>query len=183
MASTDYTRNVAIVGAGGNSGSYMTAELLKTGKHSITAVTRIDSQSKFPKGVQVARVDYNKPETIVEALKGQDALVITLSSFADPSQQNTLIKAAGEAGAPWILSNEWAPDSAHPGLAKDVPVFDRLVETKRFITEHGKSAFVAVSCGFWYEWSLSIPTAYGIDLIKKEVVFFDDGSTKICTST
>ena len=60
----------------------MTKELLATGKHTVTAISRADSTSKLPEGVKVAKVDYDKPETLVEALKGQDALIITLSVFA-----------------------------------------------------------------------------------------------------
>ena len=71
------------------------------------------------------KVDYNEPGTIVEALKGQDALVITLSgqtpNMKDIEMQ--LIDAAGEAGVPWILPNEWAPDTANEALVKDVFVF------------------------------------------------------------
>lgn len=40
-----------------------------------------------------------------------------------------------------------------------------------------------MSCGFWYEWSLSIPAAYGIDCVKQEATLFDEGETKITTST
>ena len=43
--------------------------------------------STLEKGnAKVATVDYNKPETLVEALKGQDVLVITLSVFAHEQQ-------------------------------------------------------------------------------------------------
>ena len=37
--------------------------------------------------------------------------------------------------------------------------------------------------GFWYEWSLAIPAAYGIDLAKHDAVLFDEGENKISTST
>lgn len=75
MASSNHITKVAIVGAGGNVGKFMTEALLKTGKHTVTAITRHDSQSTLPEGVDVKKVDYSKHETIVEALKGQDALV------------------------------------------------------------------------------------------------------------
>ena len=100
----------------------MTEALLKTGKHTITAITRVDSQKKFPEGVIVRKVDYSKPETIVEALRGQDALVITLSGYAIGTEIQ-LINAAGEAGVPWILPNEWSPDTANEAMVKDVFVF------------------------------------------------------------
>jgi hypothetical protein len=98
----------------------MTEALLKTGKHTITALTRADSQSKLPEGVIVKTIDYSKPETIVEALRGQDALVITLRGFTPREIDIALIKAAGEAGVPWILPNEWATDTANEELAKDL---------------------------------------------------------------
>jgi uncharacterized protein YbjT (DUF2867 family) len=65
-------------------------------------------------------VDYSKPETLVEALKGQDALVITLGVQAPKGTDTQLINAAEEAGVKWILPNEWGPDSANESLVKDV---------------------------------------------------------------
>ncbi len=68
-------------------------------------------------------VDYDKPETLVEALRGQDALVITLSGHTPKETEARLINAAGEAGVAWILPNEWSPDTANEALVKDVFVF------------------------------------------------------------
>lgn len=101
----------------------MTETLIRTSKHIITAITRTDSQNKLPEGVILKKVDYNKPETLVEALKGQDALVITLSSHTPKETENQLINAAGEAGVAWILPNEWSPDTANEAMVKDVFVF------------------------------------------------------------
>lgn len=100
----------------------MTEALLKTGKHTVTAVTRDDSQAKLPDGVIVKKIDYNNPATLVEALKGQDALVITLSGHALDAEAK-LVTAAAEAGVSWILPNEWSPDSANEVLVKDVFIF------------------------------------------------------------
>jgi hypothetical protein len=61
----------------------------------------------LPQGV-ISKVDYNKPETLVEALRGQDALVTTLSGHAPKETEMQLINAAGEAGVAWILPNEWS---------------------------------------------------------------------------
>lgn len=51
------------------------------------------------------------------------------------------------------------------------------------IQELGKSSYIAVSTGFWYEWSLAIAPAYGVDFANRAVTFYDDGNTKISTST
>ena len=101
----------------------MVEALLKTGKHTVTAITRVDSQNKLPKDVITEKVDYSKPETLVEALKGQDALVITLSGHTPKETETQLINAAGEAGVPWILPNEWSPDTANEAMVKDVVMF------------------------------------------------------------
>ena len=101
----------------------MTEALLKTGKHTVTAITRVNSDSKFPKGVISKKVDYSKPETLVEALKDQDALVITLSGRTPHETEPQLINAAGEAGVKWILPNEWSPDTTNEAMVKDVFMF------------------------------------------------------------
>jgi hypothetical protein len=175
-------KNVAIVGANGHSGSYMVKSLLETGQHTITALTR-SASTPLPPGVATAAVDYDDPATLVAALKGQDALVITLSVTAPPDTQSKLFRAAADAGVPWVLPNQWSPNTADAGLARDVGIFGQLEVARREIEELGVSSYVCVTCGFWYEWSLAIPAAYGFDLGKREVTFFDEGEAKISTST
>ena len=128
-------------------------------------------------------MNYDNHDALVDALQGQDAVVITLSVFSGPGQQEKLLKAAADANVPWVLPNEWSPDSAHEGLTRDVPHFDDMPRIRDYIKQLGKSSYIAVSCGFWYEWSLSIPAAYGIDCLKQEAILFDDGETKISTTT
>lgn len=161
----------------------MTRSLLETGKHTITALTRADSKSTLPSGVLSKQIDYDDHASIVSALQGQDALVITLSTFAPPGQQEKLLKAAADADVPWVLPNEWSPDSQHEGLLKDVYPFFHMPAARAKIEELGKSSWIAVSCGFWYEWSLAIPAAFGIDLAGKEATLFDEGTTKMTIST
>lgn len=135
-------KNVAIVGAGGNSGKYMTESLLATGKHTVTAITRVDSKSDLPKGVKIAHVDYDNLASIVEALKGQDALIITMGVMAPKDSQSKLIQAAADAEVPWVLPNAWSPDSTHEGLRKDVGIFEYQEAIKDLIAKIGKSSYV-----------------------------------------
>lgn len=134
------------------------------------------------------------------ALKGQDALIIALSGLAPHGIDTTLIQAAGDAGVPRISPNEWAPDTANEELVKDVVVFqskgkqqhssvsafcveclliDRCLQDRsKAIADLGKRSYIAVSTGFWYEWSLAIPSAFGIDSAKRTVTLFDEGETR-----
>ena len=68
-------------------------------------------------------VDYAKPETLVKALGGQDALVITLSAMAEKGRELALVEAAAQAGVKWIIPNDWSPDTENPALLQDISIF------------------------------------------------------------
>jgi hypothetical protein len=89
------------------------------------AINRAGSENIILEGVIIATVDYNKPETLIKALRGQDALVITLSGHAPKETELQLIQAAGEAGVSWILRSEWSPVTANEDLVKDVFIFEQ----------------------------------------------------------
>lgn len=162
----------------------MVDALLKTGKHTITALTRPDSKNTLPKGVLTTQIDYSNTESLVNALRGQDALVITMSTQAPKDQEMALIKAAGEAGVKFVLPNEWGPDTVHEGYIQDVGIFKVRAQTRKAIQDlHSKTSYITVSTGFWYEWSLGIPDSYGFDIVNRKVTFYDEGETKISTST
>ena len=93
--------------ASGHIGSHIVTELLKNGRHEITAVSRQGSKSKFPEGIKVAMVDYSKEETIVDALSGHDFLIISLVSSAAPEIHSTICNAAVKAGIRWIMPNAY----------------------------------------------------------------------------
>lgn len=156
---------------------------MKTGKHQVTAITRGSSSGKMPEGIQQKAVDYNNPPTIVEALRGQDALVITMGVMAPAEQESKLVHAAAEANVPFVLPNEWSPDTSNLQLSKEMLFGEGKYNLREEIKKLGKSSYIAVSTGFWYEWSLAIPSAYGFDINNRKVTFFDDGNTKINTST
>jgi len=84
----------------------MATELLKTGRHTVTAITRHDSTAALPPGIKTTKVNYDDPATLVAALQGQDALIITMNTQAPPDTQSKLLRAAAEAGVPWVLPNE-----------------------------------------------------------------------------
>ena len=106
---SNHIKNIAIVGATGSVGEPITEYLLKGGKHVVTAITRADSKSKMPDGVKVAKVNYDDESTLVDALRGQDALVITMKTGQNEAQKK-LIEAAAKAKIAWIMPNEYTAD-------------------------------------------------------------------------
>ncbi len=134
--------------------------------------------------METKRIDYADQASLVAALQGQDALVITLGVQAPPEQQRKLIEAAAVANVPWVLPNEWGVDVSDPGLSKDIPFGELKAQYHEQIEQLGKSSWIGVVCGFWYEYSLSYgPNSYGFDFKNKTVTFFDDGNTHINTTT
>ena len=157
--------------------------MLKTGKHTVTAITRHDSKSALPNGVEVKKVDYESQSSLTEALRGQDALIITMSVFAASDQQSKLFRAAVDAKVPWVLPNEWGADTTNTRLVNDVPGFEKAPKAREELDQLEELSYIAVTTGSWYEWSLSIGAAYGFDFANRTVTLFDEGKTKITTST
>jgi hypothetical protein len=94
-----------------------------------------------------------------------------------------LIRAAGDAGVPWILPSDFTPDTTHKALVKDVGVFETRVKIHPLIEEVGKSAYSSFITGFWCKYCLAIPQAVGFDFVKEEVTLFNEGLDKASLST
>lgn len=179
----NHITRVAIIGAGGRVGGAFATALLATGKHTVTAITREGSSSEFPNGVQVAKVNYDNEQSVVDALKGQEVLIITLSVTAPPDSQAQIISAAAKAGVPYIFPNEYGGDITNIKLGEETFMGPAKIKLRNQIEELGVSKWIAFCCSFWYEWSLAVKDGYGFDIKNREVVFYDDGNTVIDTST
>jgi len=177
--------NVAIVGAGGHQGKHIVAGMLATGAHKkITAITRQDSTNVIPEGVEISKVDYSSQESLVNAMRGHDVLVITMNAMAQNSDaQKNLIDAAATAGIHWILPNEYGYSPISPSFDTETIMGDKKKEVRKYVEEKGIS-WVAPCCGFWYEYSLATgEPSFGIDTKNKKFVRFGDGNTPITVST
>ncbi|RVD87810.1 uncharacterized protein DFL_002019 [Arthrobotrys flagrans] len=184
MSSSNYVYNIALVGAGGNQGKYIAKELVRGGKHKVTAITRADSKAELPAGVVPKVVDYNDTSSLVDGLRGQDVLVITMSVTAPPDTQTKLIDAAKEAGVKFVIPNEWGYDSErNPGLVYDMLIGERVIKIREYCQSKG-IPFIGVCGGFWYEFSLGGgDIRYGFEIEKREFTRIDGGNIKISTST
>jgi len=162
----------------------MVEALLRNGKHKITAITRAGSTNKIVEGVHIKTVDYDDQSSLVEALKGQDALVITMGVTAPPDQQTKLIEAAAAAKVPWVIPNEFGGDGLNEEAGKDILISLPKKKERDHIEKLGKSSWIGIACGFWYEFSLGGgPYRYGFDFKNRTVTFFDDGTARLNTST
>ncbi|RGP61304.1 putative oxidoreductase cipalike [Fusarium sporotrichioides] len=177
---------VAIIGAGGSVGKYLAKHIIETGKHTVTAITRKGSTNSAPKGARVVIVDYEDESSLVEALKGQQFLAISLSVQAAPGTQERIVRAAATAGVPWIMPNVYGIDITNKTLADENMTGGGVYPGINAIEEAGVSSWIAMCCSFWYEFSVCQgPQWYGFDFSngQKKVTFYDDGNAQINTST
>lgn len=167
-------------------GKHLTTALLQTGMHSITAIARPDSNSTFPDGVKVVRVDYSSDDnsSLVEALRGQQALLVTMSVAAPRGTVGKFIRAAAAAGVPYVLPNWFGHDPKNEELCRDT-MLDAMRDTiLGEITALGVSKYLLLTCNFWYEFSLGGgPNRYGFDFKNRSLVLFDGGNVPINTTT
>ncbi|KAI4195131.1 MAG: hypothetical protein LQ346_003511, partial [Caloplaca aetnensis] len=182
MSQSNRIERVAVIGATGRVGKQFAEELLKTGKHTVTAVIRPDTKlASLPAGIrQSSPVDFSDPDqgSLAAALAGQDFLIITLSVTAPLDLHSKIVRAAVAAGVKWIMPNVYGPDVFEKAL-HDVEVFAKATRQCEEIEALGVN-YVACVCGFWYEWSLAIGEPwFGFDLKGRRVTFFDEGETKI----
>ncbi|KAJ5762461.1 uncharacterized protein N7511_005843 [Penicillium nucicola] len=175
---------VAIVGATGRIGGAFAKALVGTGKHTVTALSRPESKGKVPDGVNSVEVNYDDEASIMEALRGQQFLAITLAVRAPNDLHARIVAAAGKAGVPYIMPNVFGYPMERKDV-KDEDSYSQLILNRiRDIEKTNFSITVNMSCGFWYEWSLALGNQwFGFTIKDRKVTFFDDGKRTITVST
>ena len=160
--------------------------MLKTGKHLLTAIARPGSTNTLPEGIRVARIDYSADDNtaLVEALQGQQALIITMAVSAPSDTVSKLVRAAAEAGVPYVMPNWFGHDAANDSLCSDSMLRTSRDSICSEIKSLGVSSYIQLVCNFWYEFSLGGgPDRFGFDFKRRSLIWFDDGNVPINVST
>ncbi|KAH8899778.1 NAD(P)-binding protein [Thozetella sp. PMI_491] len=183
MAGQNHIDKVAIIGGTGRLGRHFVEELLKTGRHTVTVLTRPKSTATVPKGAVLIRVDYNDKAAIANALKGQQFVTIAVAASTPPATHNTLAEAAVEAGVPYIMPAAYGADITNARLAQDDIYTKSCLGLVQEIEKLG-GTYTVLTCGFWYEWGLLLGESFfGFSIKERKVTFYDDGNTKVNSST
>ncbi|PKY00986.1 NAD(P)-binding protein [Aspergillus campestris IBT 28561] len=180
----DSIQKVAIVGTTGRIGGVFAEALVQTGKHTVTGLTRQGSHGQQPDGVRHVEVDYDDEASIVDALRGQQFLVITLGVYVPEEVHHRIAVAAGKAGVPYIMPNIFGyPVLEH--AKKDEQGLNNVVHARvDHVRSNGVSSSIRLPCGFWYEWSLATGEQwFGFTIKSRKVTFFDDGRRTLTVST
>ncbi|KAF4306985.1 isoflavone reductase family protein [Botryosphaeria dothidea] len=150
-------KNVTLIGASGNLG-------------------RADSSATFPDGTKVVRSDYS-PESLTQALMGQDAVVsmITITALAE---QQKVANAAIAAGVKLFLPSEFGSDTASDAVIAAVPFFKPKKDFIDFLAANeAKMSWAAIVTGPFFDWGLTYGLT-GFDVANKTATLVDGGKAR-----
>ncbi|KAK4494659.1 hypothetical protein PRZ48_014015 [Zasmidium cellare] len=146
-----------------------------TGSHGaieslITSVGRTESKNTLPRGVHAVNGDLTSPEFLKQALQGDDAVVIALGLEAPQSLDKAIVAAAAEAGVKYIFPNEFVSQDS---LRKHFPfgLHEKKNEIRELIEKLGKSQWIAIVNGTWFDFSL-LAGSYNIDVKNKRATIW-----------
>ena len=120
----------------------------------ITPITRSDSTATFPShpNLHVAKGSYDDTSFLESTLRGQDVLILTFHVLTKPETQFAFIRAAANAGVPWIVPNEWGCDGFNKPLADSVVIIKKNEQYRELIEELGKSKWIGMATGLWIDY-------------------------------
>jgi len=175
-----YTK-VALAGATGNLGPSILDQLLKAG-FTVTVLTRIGSTHSFSPSVTVAHVDYDSLDSLTDALRGQDAVVSTLSA-SGLAKPVLLVEAAVKAGVKRFIPSEFGSNTAVE-KTRSLPCFKDKVAVQDALQKAAANSaltYTAVVNGPFLDWGIS----YGFiaNLKGKSVNLYDGGDRLWSTTT
>ncbi|KAM0321459.1 hypothetical protein ACHAQA_010106 [Verticillium albo-atrum] len=166
--------NVTLAGATGSAGSRILNALAKSGRFNVTAAVR-KSNTSFPSAVNVKIVDFSSLEELIEAFKGQDAVIdATMSSDSDMPLR--MVEAAVIAGVSRFIPSEFSIDPNN-SKARAVPVYgpkNEVITRLKELAAAGKLTWTTVSNGAFLDWNLRTGF-FKIDLKKKKAELLNGG--------
>jgi uncharacterized protein YbjT (DUF2867 family) len=170
---------IAITGASGKLGKPTLQALLSKGVHTITAIQRNESRSKFPPQVVVRKGSLTDELFLVEALKGQHVLLVILP-IPNMDLGGILIHAAAKAGVPYILPTEFGVDT--PKVENGHFMMAPKIARRRLIEELGVSSWIAVIVNFWLDANIQ-SGLWGIDVKGRRAEILKGADAKISITT
>lgn len=172
-------KKITLIGKG-TFGSAVLPELLKAG-FEVTVLSRSDkSNEDHPPNVRRITVDYNDKQRLVEALKGQDAVVSTVSGEALLAQK-PMIDAAIEAGVRRFIPADYGCLTTNPA-ASHFPHHVPMVEIQKYLkSKAGEIEHTIFSIGAFTDFLVTYGVAF--DWEHKTAQLWGDGSNRISSTS
>ncbi|KAH8767206.1 hypothetical protein F5883DRAFT_459542 [Diaporthe sp. PMI_573] len=172
-------KKVALIGKG-LLGSAVLDELVKGG-FEVTVLGRSKkADGELPPNVRSVAVDYNDKQSLINAMKGQDAVVSTVNLQAGFAQK-TMIDAAIEAGVKRFILSDFGCLTTNPA-ASLFPHHVAFVEIQKYIkSKSNEIEYTIFSIGAFTEYMVSWGIAF--DWEHKKAQLWGDGSSRISSTS
>ncbi|KAF0322225.1 hypothetical protein K4K61_005297 [Colletotrichum sp. SAR11_59] len=176
-------QNVALLGKG-FLGSAILTELVNAGL-TVTVLGRCESAKEgLPSGVKFATVDYSSVDDLAAALRGQDAVISTVSK-GGLLTQNTVIDASIKAGVKRYIPSDWGTFTTDPKAQRElVPVLGPMLDVQRYLAEKARTGEIEhtiFSVGAFLDFLTTAPVAF--DYANKTVELWDGGRHRLSTTS
>jgi uncharacterized protein YbjT (DUF2867 family) len=123
-------------------------------------LSRKGSSSTFPSDINVIRADYDSPDDLRKAFKGQD-VVISLITVTVVGDQNKFVDAAIAAGVQRFIPSEFGTNTADPRARVIVPPSEAKYATVNYLKSKEKeiswTSFVTGTTSPLYKLRVSPP--------------------------
>jgi uncharacterized protein YbjT (DUF2867 family) len=170
-------KNVAIAGATGYLGPAVVEAIKKAG-FTVTVLTRTSSSSAITfEGVKISKIDYGSIDSLVEALKGQDAVVSTLNHLFY-EEQTALVDASIKAGVRRFIPSEYGVDVSLPTV-RNTPYL-RAKGLIQDILIASNMTYSFLYTGPFFEWGLDF---FFVDLKTATAKVLNGGDISVGIST
>ncbi|KAF5717916.1 oxidoreductase like [Fusarium mundagurra] len=175
-------RKIAIIGSSGQVGQPTIKALLALGIHTITAVQRIEAASTFPPEVIVKTGDLKDESFLASTFQGHDAVVLMPPLPHLITLQESAVRAAAEAGVPYILPAEFGPDPFASKLIEDNQLLQDKKKIRDLIEELGVSSWISVAVGPFLDMNIK-SGLWGIDVDNRKAKIWTGAVGKVNTSS
>jgi hypothetical protein len=149
----------------------------------VTVLTRTGTTHTFPSAVTVVPVDYDSLDSLVTALRGQDAVVSTLAAAA-LSKQLLLVDAAAQAGVKRFIPSEFGSNTVHPKAAALPSYTDKVAVQKALqakAAQPGGMTYTIVLNGPFLDWGLLV--GFLLDVKNRHATLYDGGDRVFSATT
>ncbi|KAK3637656.1 hypothetical protein LTR56_013488 [Elasticomyces elasticus] len=130
-------KKIAVAGAVGNLGPTVVQTLVDAG-FDVTILSR--SGNTLP-NTKTAKVDYGSKDSLVAALRGQDAFVSNIPNHID---QPALIDAAIEAGVKHFIPSEFGSNVTGNSKVAALPVFAGKLATEEYLKQQSEISWTVI---------------------------------------
>ncbi|KAI5210222.1 NAD(P)-binding protein [Aureobasidium subglaciale] len=163
---------VAIAGATGNLGPHIVRELVNQG-FEVTVLSASGNTSSLPSEVKTIKVDFSSRDSVVSALRGQEAFV---SAIPKHEEQPALIDAAIAAGVQRFIPSEFGSNIVGNEKVAALPVFGGKVKTQEYLrAKQDQISYTLITNGLFVDWFFGL--GLGANL-KGKTQIFDNGDSR-----